>query len=672
MPADVFLSYSREDQATARRFAEGFEREGFTVWWDQALNPGEAFDRVTEQALDAAKTVVVLWSRHSVDSRWVRAEASQALAGNRLVPVMIEQCRRPIMFELTHTADLSAWAGDTKDPAWRAFVQGLLRFTGGQAALKSASNVSAPAKKPTRAMMQWIAIGSLLLALVAVGAWHFAGGRGVAAPPDFREAVARRTIAVLPFADLSEKKDQEYFSDGVTEEILNSLSRVSNLEVTGRTSSFYFKGRNENLGEIGKKLGVEYLLEGSVRKSGDALRITAQLIKAADGFHLWSQTYDRQLKDIFGVQEEIARSVANALQVALGVGDLGQLPGMTRDVQAYDAWLESRALMVTESSQDANRSIEKLEFAVRRDPTFELAWLELHNRHSIQGLNSGRTDAAVQAARARADTVLAEAVRLNPESRLLRAVMDYQPGISRGEWLKVAGAWDELESLQEKYSRVEAIGPSNIRSQWLIAVDKASEAIARMESDRARNPLDFGVPIFLGEAYANVGRLEDATSEQARGLKLASAEILASTALLTELATGDAGHAERAWQQVLPRSSDALLKSMYELRKRPADARAELRRQYEIQPRVLAASRVALWAGVFGDPELAVAALREDKDLDRRRITAMAMWRPVMAGARRLPEFKLLVREWGLVDYWKQYGWGDHCKPVGADDFQCQ
>jgi hypothetical protein len=125
---DVFLSYSREDQQNARLFAEGFEHEGFSVWWDQALNPGEAFDQVTERALAEARAVVVLWSKKSVDSRWVRAEATQAHADGRLIPVMIEPCKRPIMFELTHTADLSVWNGDTTDAAWQAFVRSVRRF----------------------------------------------------------------------------------------------------------------------------------------------------------------------------------------------------------------------------------------------------------------------------------------------------------------------------------------------------------------------------------------------------------------------------------------------------------------------------------------------------------------------------------------------------------------
>lgn len=141
---DIFVSYSREDQAVARRFAENFEREGFSVWWDQALSPGEAFDQVTEQALEDARAVVVLWSKTSVNSRWVRAEATQANANNRLLPVMIEACRRPIMFELTHTADLSGWNGEHDDPAWQAFVASVRRFVE-----RRASDGAAPADKKT-------------------------------------------------------------------------------------------------------------------------------------------------------------------------------------------------------------------------------------------------------------------------------------------------------------------------------------------------------------------------------------------------------------------------------------------------------------------------------------------------------------------------------------------
>jgi len=127
---DIFLSYNREDQGTARRFAEGFEREGFKVWWDVTLRSGEAYDRVTEKALREAKAVVVLWSRKSVESRWVRAEATLADRNRTLVPAMIEPCDRPIMFELTQTADLSHWTGDASERIWQAFLKDVRRFVG--------------------------------------------------------------------------------------------------------------------------------------------------------------------------------------------------------------------------------------------------------------------------------------------------------------------------------------------------------------------------------------------------------------------------------------------------------------------------------------------------------------------------------------------------------------
>jgi Tol biopolymer transport system component len=144
---DIFLSYSRDDQATARLFAEGFEREGFSIWWDATLNPGEAFDQVTEKALRDAKAVVVLWSKKSVDSRWVRAEATQANDNKTLVPVMIEPCKRPIMFELTHTADLSQWTGDRKDNAWQSFLTGVRLFVERGGSVPAAS----PAASTSRA-----------------------------------------------------------------------------------------------------------------------------------------------------------------------------------------------------------------------------------------------------------------------------------------------------------------------------------------------------------------------------------------------------------------------------------------------------------------------------------------------------------------------------------------
>jgi len=181
-----------------------------------------------------------------------------------------------------------------------------------------------------------------------------------------------QSVAVLPFADMSPGKDQEYFADGVAEEVLNQLSQIRDLFVVGRTSSFSFKGKDEDLRVIGEKLGVSHLLEGSVRKDGNQVRVSAQLIKAADGYHLWSQTYDRTLEDIFTIQEDISNAVAETLQVSLGLGEFGR-PGWTRNAAAYEEYLQGRSHYLKASPQSLLKAVEHYQRAIEIDPAFILA-----------------------------------------------------------------------------------------------------------------------------------------------------------------------------------------------------------------------------------------------------------------------------------------------------------
>jgi TolB-like protein len=296
--ADIFLSYCREDQPTAWRFAEGFEREGYSVWWDQTLEAGEAFDRVTERALDEARAVVVLWSKRSVDSNWVRAEATQARARDCLVPVMIEPCKRPIMFELTHTADLSNWNFDPADMRWRALVDGLRRLIG-------------------RSMPEGAAASAV-------------------AAPTGDELFKRPAVAVLPFANLSGEAEQEYFVDGITQDIVSGLSYWRWFPVIARNSTLVYKNSAANVTEIGQRLGAKYILEGSVRKAGTRVRITAQLIDATTGHQIWSQRYDREMTDIFEVQDEITESIVASLEPELQRAE--QQRAMRKKPQDLTAW----------------------------------------------------------------------------------------------------------------------------------------------------------------------------------------------------------------------------------------------------------------------------------------------------------------------------------------------
>jgi len=196
------------------------------------------------------------------------------------------------------------------------------------------------------------------------------------------DADERPSVAVLPFADMSPEGDQAYFADGMSEELLNALAKVRSLRVAGRTSSFAYRNVEKDLREIGSELGVRYLVEGSVRKQGDRLRITAQLVDAEDNFHLWSETYDRTLDDVFAVQEEIAEAIAEALQVSLGVGDRAALVAPTSDLAAYDLYLAARARM-RQRGAGVREAVRLFEAVVVRDSTWAPGWAGLAQAYSL-------------------------------------------------------------------------------------------------------------------------------------------------------------------------------------------------------------------------------------------------------------------------------------------------
>jgi TolB-like protein/DNA-binding winged helix-turn-helix (wHTH) protein/tetratricopeptide (TPR) repeat protein len=195
-------------------------------------------------------------------------------------------------------------------------------------------------------------------------------------PPGTSTVVDDKSIAVLPFADMSEKKDQEYFADGMAEDIIDLLTKIPELHVSARTSSFYFKGKQTPIRDIAKALGVANLLEGSVRKSGDKLRVTAQLIRVDSGYHVWSETYDRKLDDIFRVQDEIAGEVVRALKVSLGDSNMPRVVA-TRNSEAYALLLQARFFANRQTEEDLTRAVSYYRQVVQLDPTSAAAWAEL-------------------------------------------------------------------------------------------------------------------------------------------------------------------------------------------------------------------------------------------------------------------------------------------------------
>jgi TolB-like protein len=667
---DIFLSYSREDQATARRFAEGFERAGFSVWWDQALNPGEAFDKVTEKALDEAKAVVVLWSKHSVGSRWVRSEATQANSSDKLVPVMIEPCKRPIMFELTHSVDLSGWNGDSNDKAWQAYVAGVRRFVEKDAPGVAAAPTSVVQGR--RISVRAMAIAAVAVLAAAAGLWVLnrkgahQGVPTVTATSTVPAVATEVTLAVLPFADMSPAKDQEYFSDGLSEEILNQLAQIDDLRVTGRTSSFSFKGKNEDLRVIGEKLGVGNLLEGSIRKDGSKLRITAQLINSKSGAHLWSQTYDRELKDVFAVQEEIAKDVAKALSVKLDVGETSRARGGTTNLVAYDKFLQARALLSQDAQGDRSaKAVQLGREAVALDPAFVRAWAVLADalRESAVWMPEN-----TEALRQEIDEVGAHIESLAPDGTIAK--------YARWQRLMQDHKWSDAEATA-KASSGDLEG-ARIQIVFLLSVGRYNEAIPYAESELQRDPQSLtkstDLQLFLhtagrrAEAQAEYERSKDMAGDHSRSEFIAIWRDMGNSEL--DRATLKARVRESLKQEDLPLVIDASLADKLDNNEA---ARAVIHKAFN-EPANQEALRMfllSMYAGNFGDRDLTLATLRR-ASVDLRGGVVGNIWLPLEPGLRADPRFKDLLRDLGLVNYYRASGkWPDFCKPVGTDDFEC-
>ncbi len=677
---DLFLSYARDDRSTVEQFADVLQREGFEVWWDLALNPGEAFDQAIERALEEARAVIVLWSKASVNSRWVRAEATQAQASQRLVPVIIEACKRPIMFELTHTVDLTGWAGDSKDPRWRSFVAGLRRTSGRQdnsvkpaaigetpRAPPAAGGLSRPRPEMGARRLALAAVASLLV-LGGAGAWwyHVNHGRQAAVPGAVPATVvtsAQVTLAVLPFADMSSAHDQEYFADGLTEEILNQLAQIRDLRVTGRTSSFYFKGRNEDLRTIGEKLGVANLLEGSVRKAGDQLRITTQLIDSRSGTHLWSQTYDHSLTDVFKVQEEIATAVSGALSVTLDVGELSRARGGTASIEAHDKYL--RVLQIARGGGDGKDALMLLHQAVAIDPTFLLAWQAIAQFAWEFEQIYPESIATMQPQREEAE-------------RHIEALAPAWSGVLLARRLIDQHRWTEAEAAVNAVleSPPGTVGPCDFAS-LATQLGQLGGWTECLQHTVATDPLATQTSADLQVELDMTRHNDEAQAEYERFIKLVgSDDRMESYALFRVLGRKDVDpqQVRALFDSHTSRTTIAFVKALRDKFDDPAGARAILRRAVADPANRLHTGnmvQLAYYADRFGDRDTTFAALRW-LVIDRHPLDVTVLWRDWHSGVRADPRFKELLRELKIADYYRASGnWGDFCKPTTGDDFEC-
>src|SRR5688572_20993814 len=366
--SDVFVSYARPDEPHAVRVAEALRSQGFGVWRDDELPAHRAYSDEIEERLKSAKAVVVLWSAKAAKSEWVRAEADVARAAGKLVQATLDGTIPPMPFNQVQCAELGGWDGDDC-PGWR-------KITASVKSLAGRAPETAPGRKRERQV----------------------------------------SICVLPFANMSGDAEQEYFSDGISEDITTDLSKASALEVIARNTAFTFKGKAVDVCEIAKKLNVSHVLEGSVRKAGNRVRITAQLIDGRSGGHVWAERFDRDLEDIFAIQDELSRAIVDALKVQLLPQEREAIEHRgTTSAEAYNLFLMARKYWLTGNHGDRRRD-ERVERICRRaveiDPDYAQAWALMGLAQSNMRMVYGTSDDGGLAAARRAlalDAEIAEA-----------------------------------------------------------------------------------------------------------------------------------------------------------------------------------------------------------------------------------------------------------------------
>jgi len=452
------------------------------------------------------------------------------------------------------------------------------------------------------------------------------------------------SVAVLPFIDMSELGDQKYLADGVAEEIINYLAELDGLDVASRTESFAVAGTADSLQDVGERLRVMAVLEGSIRKSGNEIRVTVQLIDVDSGYHLWSESFDSPLDDFLAVQESIASSVAGALGVTLGVGGVNEFRGAgTDDFDAYEAYLRG----------DFQR-------AIQLDPDYAAAW----GRQGVRIASTMWFHPPEEAPEiiGRAYTHVARAIELDPGSAwaqsdfatLIYATMD----------------WDRAErAFVSSLSHRRTIYNLRAYANMLMRAGRSREAHTHhMEREAllrvAEAPTVMGIYVDIARGALDLARQK---------VTQVAPDSRAYAGLLVAL-NGDSLDELRAAIDRLPKNKPVytdLFEPLLDKLESPDSAAAFLEELADDPGKVwpFRYQSIALAAAYLGYPELAFEVFV--RELRHTTIRFGTLWFPVMSEVRRLPEFKQFVTDVNLVEYWRNHGWADFCRPIGNEDFEC-
>ena len=502
--ADVFISYARADKARVAPLVAAIEAKGWSVWWDPEISPGREFDDEIDTELQAAKAVLVVWTPTSVVSRWVRGEARDAAERNILVPVRFDQARLPIDVRAIHTTDLDDWHEDASSSVLQECLHALAAMIA-RAQAQAAKNVPA-----------------------------------VPAPTAPEKPKPKFSICVLPFLNMSGDPEQEYFSDGITEDILTDLSKISALSVISRNGSFLYKGKQVDIPQVARELNVTHVLEGSVRKAGGRVRITAQLIDGNANNHVWAERYDRDTSDIFELQDEISHAIVKALRLRLLPEEKKAIERRGTDsVEAHDLYLMARQIYITsrEDERASQAIVRTCTRATEIDPNYAQAWALMAMAHrNLRELGVESDDGMKAAEKALAlDPDLAEAHAVKAYILQMRGDMD----------AAVAGVGIALKLDPESYEANRTAGRLSYQlRRFEDAARFFGKSVDLMESDVNSAMLLVSTYQAMGDA-TGVRRAAEVASKRADAV-LARDQNNAGVMAYSAVALGALGESERA------------------------------------------------------------------------------------------------------------------------------
>ena len=400
--SDVFVSYKAEDRARVAPLVRALESEGLSVWWDTQIAAGSEWRQDIQEQLDGARCVIVVWSKRSVgpEGRFVRDEASRAQRRQTYVPIRIDKVEPPLGFGELHAIPLQGWKGRKTDARYRMLIEAVRAVIAGEPHTAAA----VPDESSGVSRRSVLAGSGAALAIAAASGW------ALLKPGKARAA---NSIAVLPFANLSGDPRQNYFADGIAEELRNALSRLAGLKVAGRISSEAV--RDQDARTAARRLRVATILTGSVRRAPGMVRIASQLIDGRSGLEQWSASYDRPEGNVLSIQTDIAENVVSALSVELGQAGIHALTaGGTTDAEAHDLYLRAITQAQNDDSETSLRQANALlDAAIAKDPRFATAYAA-KSRNLSYIADVGRSPKELQRGYADAATAARRAVTLAP------------------------------------------------------------------------------------------------------------------------------------------------------------------------------------------------------------------------------------------------------------------